>query len=169
MHVQSNQMQAHTVVPSPHHKVTLWRTVHAVKDVGAMCWIVTAQACVPAFECMCVRVCAHTCPRVSPHYLLLPAPGDSAPSLHLSSWLATICLSTSSSLVSRSNWSSCKQTHKPKYIYIKKIKKIKGPEICSRLTARRCTFTVIQEWEADSFASQCRLAMTHKRSDRCCK
>lgn len=64
MHVQSNQMQAHTVVPSPHHKVTLWRTVHAVKDVGAMCWIVTAQACVPAFECMCVSACAHTCPRV---------------------------------------------------------------------------------------------------------
>lgn len=123
------------------------------------------RARVWVYVCECVRT--HVSARVSPHYLLLPAPGDSAPSLHLSSWLATICLSTSSSLVSRSNWSSCKQIHKPKYIYIKK--KIKGPEICSRLTARRCTFTVIQEWEADSFASQCRLAMTHKRRDRCCK
>lgn len=55
---------------------------------------------------LCVCVCA----RASSHYLLLPAPGDSAPTLHLSSWLATICLSTSSSLVSRSNWSSCTQT-----------------------------------------------------------
>lgn len=59
------------------------------------------KPCVGLWLCVCVCVCAH------PHYLLLPAPGDSAPSLHLSSWLATICLSTSSSLVSRSNWSSC--------------------------------------------------------------
>jgi len=63
----------------------------AVREEKAMCWIVA----------FCLCVCA------SSHYLLLPSPGDSAPSLHLSSWLATICLSTSSSLVSRSNWSSC--------------------------------------------------------------
>lgn len=55
----------------------------------------------PVFVCVCVCACSH--------YLLLPAPGESAPSLHLSSWLATICLSTSSSLVSRSNWSSFKK------------------------------------------------------------
>lgn len=40
-------------------------------------------------------------------YLLLSPAGDSAPSMHLSSWLATICRSSSSSRVSRSNWSSC--------------------------------------------------------------
>lgn len=60
------------------------------------------EPCVDLGLSLFVCVCA------SSHYLLLPAPGDSAPSLHLSSWLATICLSTSSSLVSRSNWSSCK-------------------------------------------------------------
>lgn len=43
-------------------------------------------------------------------YLSLAAPGDSAPNLHRSSWLATICLSSSSSLVSRSNWSSFRKT-----------------------------------------------------------
>lgn len=36
-------------------------------------------------------------------YLLLSPTGDSAPSMHLSSWLATICRSSSSSRVSRSN------------------------------------------------------------------
>lgn len=43
-------------------------------------------------------------------YLLLSPPGDSAPSMHLSSWLATICRSSSSSRVSRSNWSSYGKT-----------------------------------------------------------
>lgn len=109
------------------------------------------HVCPRLSACECVRT------RASSHYLLLPAPGDSAPSLHLSSWLATICLSTSSSLVSRSNWSSCKQTHKvQKYTLVSQ----RRPDVL---------LTVIQEWEADSFASQCRLAMTHKRSDSCCK
>lgn len=76
------------------HKVTLWNMATAVKDGRAMCS--------NGSESIRVCVCA------SSHYLLLPSPGDSAPSLHLSSWLATICRSTSSSLVSRSNWSSCK-------------------------------------------------------------
>lgn len=58
--------------------------------------------------CVGLWLSVFVCGCASSHYLLLPAPGDSAPSLHLSSWLATICLSTSSSLVSRSNWSSCK-------------------------------------------------------------
>lgn len=44
-------------------------------------------------------------------YLLLSPAGDSAPSMHLSSWLATICRSSSSSRVSRSNWSSCGERH----------------------------------------------------------
>lgn len=43
-------------------------------------------------------------------YLLLSAAGDSASSMHLSSWLATICRSSSSSRVSRSNCSSCGKT-----------------------------------------------------------
>lgn len=43
-------------------------------------------------------------------YLLLSPAGDSAPSMHLSSWLATICRSSSSSRVSRSNWSSWGKT-----------------------------------------------------------
>lgn len=49
------------------------------------------------------------CKKIEPSalYLVLAILGDSAPSLHLSSWLATICLSTSSSRVSRWNWSSC--------------------------------------------------------------
>lgn len=43
-------------------------------------------------------------------YLLLSPAGDSAPSMHLSSWLATIWRSSSSSRVSLSNWSSCEET-----------------------------------------------------------
>lgn len=43
-------------------------------------------------------------------YLLLSPAGDSAPSMHLSSWLATICRSSSSSRVSRSNCSSYGKT-----------------------------------------------------------
>lgn len=43
-------------------------------------------------------------------YLLLSATGDSAPSMHLSSWLATIWRSSSNSRVSLSNCSSCGHT-----------------------------------------------------------
>ncbi len=112
---------------------------------------------------VCVSVCA------SSHYLLLPAPGDSAPSLHLSSWLATICLSTSSSLVSRSNWSSCTQTQERRH----------GNERRECILRDSFTFSYWQIWSQHEggrltvwqlkptvlcFMVACRIMMTQNRS-----
>lgn len=47
------------------------------------------------------------------HLMLVMLP-VSEPSLHLSSWLATICRSASSSLVRRSNCNSCKERERVK-------------------------------------------------------